>query len=139
MEWIYFKALHQLFDRFNDGMEPQLWENCLFERKQKKQQFSTIGAILAQSLLEETGAYSHHIINVLSFFKKSGTICRCQMSPLCYTPQVTQHVGTLLIMTWCKVLRMGEGGFSTSCWEISGRWEVFTDDEGPSQMRLTNN
>lgn len=51
--------------------------------------------------------------------------------PLCYTQQVTQHIGMLLLMTWCKVLRIGEGGFSTSgsCWKISSQWEVFTDDE----------
>lgn len=100
-----------------------------------------MGATLARGLLEETGAYSDHIVYVHKFFFKWGTICRCQMflCPLCYTPQVTQHIGTLLIMTWCKVVRMGRFSTSGSCWEISGRWEVFTDDEGPSQMRLTNN
>lgn len=56
-------------------------------------------------------------------------------------PQVTPHVGMRLVMTWCKVLRMGEGGFSTSgsCWQISARWEVFTDDEGPSRVSQTIN
>lgn len=89
------------------------WSHILGQRwfiwkKTKNQQFSTIAATLAWGLLEEPGAYSDHSVHVLSFLKW-GTICRCQMflRPLCYTPQVMQHIRKLLIMTWCKGVENG--------------------------------
>lgn len=105
----------------------------------------------------KTGA--DHIVPVFSYprcrwFPFAVLRYRCQDAvptpTLCHPPRtqtlpaapwVTQRVRMLSIMTWCKVLRMGEGGFSTSgsCCAICARWEVFTEDEGSYQMCPTNN